>query len=191
VPVRATHHGDQEAALGKRIELVCDRRQRRIGRRNELRTFGIGDIKEEDLVLAFENADDEALELSRKAIQTEPSLAHPYDDLGRALLEKGFSAEAIAALEQAVSLSNRGTRFLSSLGYGYGVTGRKGLALEILAELTERSKQGHVASSDFAFVNAGLGERDQAIYWLERDCDERDFPRCRSSTGEPAHRPAV
>jgi len=64
-------------------------------------------------------------------------------------------------------------RFLSSLGYGYGVTGRKDLAREILAELTERSKQRYVASSDFAFVNAGLGERDQAIQWLERACEER------------------
>jgi hypothetical protein len=48
------------------------------------------------------------------------------------------------------------------------------LAREILAELTERSKHRYVSSSDFAFVNAGLGERDQAIYWLERACEGRD-----------------
>jgi hypothetical protein len=36
------------------------------------------------------------------------------------------------------------------------------------------SGQRYVASSDFAFVNAGIGERDQAIYWLERACRERD-----------------
>jgi Flp pilus assembly protein TadD len=114
------------------------------------------------------------LESCRKALQMEPNLARPYDDLGRILLEKGLSSEAIAALEKAVSLSDRGARFVSSLGYGYGVTGRKDLAREILAELTERSKQRYVASSDFAFVNAGLGERDQAIYWLERACEERD-----------------
>ena len=54
------------------------------------------------------------------------------------------------------------------------MTGRADLAREILAELTERSKQRYVASSDFAFVNAGMGERDQAIYWLERACEERD-----------------
>jgi tetratricopeptide (TPR) repeat protein len=45
---------------------------------------------------------DEALELCRKAIQTEPNLAYPYDDLGRTLIERGFSAEAITALEKAV-----------------------------------------------------------------------------------------
>ena len=131
---------------------------------------------EANLAILYYNAGryDEAIESSRKAIQMEPSLAHPYDDLGRTLLEKGRSSEAIVALEKAVSLSNRGARFVSSLGYGYGITGRKDLAREILAELTERSKQRYVASSDFAFVNAGLGDQDQAIYWLERACEERD-----------------
>jgi len=117
---------------------------------------------------------DEALESCRKAIQLEPNLARPYDDLGRILLEKGALSEAVAALEKAASLSGGGARFLSSLAYAYGVTGREEQAREILAKLTEMSKQRYVGSSDFALVNAGLGERDQAIYWLERACDERD-----------------
>jgi TolB-like protein/DNA-binding winged helix-turn-helix (wHTH) protein/Flp pilus assembly protein TadD len=117
---------------------------------------------------------DDALESCRKALEMEPALPRPYDDLGRILLEKGASSEAIAALEKAVSLSNRGARCLSSLGYGYGVTGKKEMAREILAELTGMSKQGYVASSDFALVNAGMGEVDQAIRWLERACEERD-----------------
>jgi adenylate cyclase len=117
---------------------------------------------------------DEALEFCRRAMEMEPALPRPYDDLGRILLEKGASSEAIAALEKAVSLSNRGARCLSSLGYGYGVTGKKDMAREILAELTAMSKQGYVASSDFALVNAGMGDVDQAICWLERACEERD-----------------
>jgi hypothetical protein len=55
---------------------------------------------------------------------------------------------------------------LSGLGYGYGVAGRKQLAREILAELTEASKQHYIASSDFALVHA--------IQWLEKAYDERD-----------------
>jgi TolB-like protein/Flp pilus assembly protein TadD len=117
---------------------------------------------------------DEALESCGKAVQLEPNLARPYDDLGRILLEKGNFLEAVAALEKAVSLSGGGARFLSSLAYGYGVTGKKERAREILAKLTEMSKQRYVGSSDFAIVNTGLGERDQAIYWLERACEERD-----------------
>lgn len=104
----------------------------------------------------------------------EPNLAQPYDDLGRILLEKGAHAEAISTLERTVSLSHRSARCLSSLGYAYGIVGRKDLAREILAELTAASKQRYVGSSDFVFVNTGLGQRDEAFHWLERACEERD-----------------
>jgi TolB-like protein/tetratricopeptide (TPR) repeat protein len=117
---------------------------------------------------------DEALDVCRKVPQMEADFPRPYDDLGRILLEKGAWPEAIAALEKAVSFSNRSARCLSGLAYGYGVGGRKDLAGEILAELTERSKQQYVGSSDFAVAYAGLGQRDQAIQWLERAYEERD-----------------
>src|SRR5262249_23291629 len=133
-------------------------------------------VAETNLAILYYNAGryDEALVVCRKALQMEPNSARPYDDLGRILLEKGAWLEAIAALEKAVSLSNRSARCLSGLAYGYGVGGRKDLAREILTELTEASKQRYIASSDFALVHTGLGERDQAIQWLERGCEERD-----------------
>lgn len=133
-------------------------------------------VAESNLGILYYNAGryDEALESCRKALEMEPGLARPYDDLGRILLEIGAGSEAIAALEKAVSLSNRSARCLSCLAYAYAVAGRKDLAREILAELTETSKQRYIGSSDFAFVHAGLGEPDQAIQWLERACEERD-----------------
>jgi TolB-like protein/Tfp pilus assembly protein PilF len=116
---------------------------------------------------------EEALESCRKALEMDPSLPQPHEDLGRILLEKRAYSEAIAAFEEAVSLSHRGARYLSSLGYGYGVTGRKEQAREILAELANLSRQRYVAESDFAFVNAGIGKREQAINWLERAYETR------------------
>jgi Flp pilus assembly protein TadD len=146
------------------------------GAREALKLDPVSMVAEANLSILYYNAGrcDEALESCRKALEMGPALPRPYDDLGRILLEKGAPSEAIAALEKAVSLSNRGARWLSSLGYGYGVTGKKDKAREILAELTAMSKQGYVASSDFALVNAGMGEVDQAICWLERACEERD-----------------
>ncbi len=117
---------------------------------------------------------DEALEACRKALRIDPNLPRPHDDLGRILLEKGAWGEAIASLEKAVSPSNRSARFLSSLGYGYGITGRSDLARQVLDELTEMSKQQYIAWSDFAFVHTGMGETDQAIQCLERAYDDCD-----------------
>jgi TolB-like protein/tetratricopeptide (TPR) repeat protein len=117
---------------------------------------------------------EEALESNRKVIEKAPNVPIAYDDRGRMLLAKGAWPEAIAALEKAVALSHRSGRYLASLGYAWGVTGRVDLARGILAELTAASQQRHVESFDFALVNAGLGDRDEAISWLERACTERD-----------------
>jgi TolB-like protein/tetratricopeptide (TPR) repeat protein len=163
--------------------------------REAVRLDPISMVAEANLAILYSNAgrQDEALAACHKALQMEPNLARPYDDVGRILLEKGNFSEAIAALKKAVSLSNRSARCLSSLGYGYGVTGQLNLAREILAELEGMSKQGYIASSDFAIVHAGLGDRDQAIAWLERACEERDShlphlnvdPRLKSLRQEP------
>jgi TolB-like protein/Flp pilus assembly protein TadD len=144
--------------------------------REAVRLDPVSMVAEANVAILYYNAGryDEALESCHRALQMEPHLPRPYDDLGRILLEKGAFSEAITALEKAVSLANRGTRFLSSLGYGYGVSGRKDLACEILKELSETSTQRYVAPSDFAIVSAGLGEHDEAIRWLERACEERD-----------------
>ena len=144
--------------------------------REAVRLDPVSMVAEANLAILYYNAGryDEALRECRKALQMDPNLARPHDDLGRILLEQGAWSEAIAALEKAVSLSNRSARFLSSLAYGYGITGRNDLAREILDELTEMSKQRYVAWSDFAFVHAGMGERDQAIQCLQHACEDRD-----------------
>jgi TolB-like protein/Tfp pilus assembly protein PilF len=163
--------------------------------REAVRLDPVSMVAETNLAILYCNAGrhDEALATCQKALEMEPNLARPYDDLGRILLEKGNFSEAIAALKRAVSLSNRSARCLSSLGYGYGVTRQLNHAREILAELEGMSKQGYVASSDFAIVHAGLGERDRAIAWLERAREERDShlphlnvdPRLADLRGEP------
>lgn len=117
---------------------------------------------------------DEALASNRKVIEMAPDLPIAYDDRGRILLAQGAYSEAITALERAVSLSRRSGRYLASLGYAMGCIGKVDLARDILAELTAASQQRHVESFDFALVHAGLGERDQAISWLERACAKRD-----------------
>lgn len=117
---------------------------------------------------------EEALESNRRVMEMAPNLPIAYDDRGRMLLVKGAWPEAIMALEKAVALSHRSGRYLASLGYALGVTGRVDLARAILAELTAASPQQHVASFDLALVYAGLDERDQSISWLERAFTERD-----------------
>jgi TolB-like protein/Flp pilus assembly protein TadD len=168
-PIAHFYYANLLTALGRFEEAISEARE-------AVRLDPVSMVAEANLAILYYNAGrhDEAVLACEKALQMEPNLIRPHDDLGRILLEKGNFSEAIRALEKAVSLSNRSARCLSSLGYGYGITAQTNLARQVLAELEGMARRGYVASSDFAIVHAGLGERDRAIAWLERACEERD-----------------
>ena len=62
---------------------------------------------------------------------------------------------------------------LSFLGHCFAVTGRRAEARAVLKELDERYARREAVGQDQAGVYAGLGEKDQAFAWLERDFEQR------------------
>ena len=60
------------------------------------------------------------------------------------------------------------------LGHAYGVAGRRAEALQVLSDLTERSKHEYILPYAMAIVHAGLGQPDRAIDWLEESYRKRD-----------------
>jgi len=103
-----------------------------------------------------------------KLIELDPNFAPAYDTLGLSYLKLGRDAEAVAALEKAVQLNRYGLD-LGNLGYGYAVTGKRTEALSIVKELEEKYARKESSASYLAFVYAGLGEKDKAFEWLEKD----------------------
>jgi len=67
----AAHHGDQEAAVRKGVELVGDRRLRRIGGAEETRRAGTRDVEEEHLGLPAEDREQTA-DAEHAAVRREP-----------------------------------------------------------------------------------------------------------------------
>ena len=53
------------------------------------------------------------------------------------------------------------------------MTGRRAEALSILKELEEKYKKGESSGQFLAGVYAGLGDKDQAFAWLEKDFQQR------------------
>jgi hypothetical protein len=51
--------------------------------------------------------------------------------------------------------------------------GKRSEARKILNELDQISKRKYVASAPIAIIYIGLGEKDQALQWLEKAYDER------------------
>ena len=98
------------------------------------------------------------------------------DDLGLgwSYREKKMYPEAIAAGQRNVSRSRRQPFELGSLAYVYGLGGKKTEALQLINELKERARQRHISGCVFAYAYLGLGEKDQALTWLERAYEDRD-----------------
>jgi tetratricopeptide (TPR) repeat protein len=86
--------------------------------------------------------------------------------LGLACGLKGNYPEAIAELEKAVSLSHDPVP-MGILAYRYGLTGRKAEAEKILDQLHQMREEHYTAAYGLALACLGLGEKEQALHWLE------------------------
>jgi TolB-like protein/Tfp pilus assembly protein PilF len=116
-----------------------------------------------------------AREQLKRALELDPNFALAHWLLGWvAGIESRFE-ESIACLQKAVELSNNYPWFLAHLGWVYGISGRADEARAVLSELSVRRREQHLRSVYFALVHTGLGERDEALDWLEKAYEERDI----------------
>ena len=116
---------------------------------------------------------DDAIRESRSALAVQPDNAINLMGLGFALIANNQPADAIPVLEKAISLSHGSPAATGVLIRAYAHAGRRSDALRLLAELKRRSKAGYIPAA--AFVNAylGLGDNEQAFYWLEQAYKEQ------------------
>jgi TolB-like protein/Flp pilus assembly protein TadD len=114
-----------------------------------------------------------AIAESKKVVDLDPSFPRGHEYLGLALLEDRRYAEAIAELEKAVELSGRERWPLHDLGFGYAVSGKRTEAQAVIKELLGKYDKGQAIGQDLAAVYAGLGDKDQAFAWLEKDLQTR------------------
>lgn len=82
--------------------------------------------------------------------------------------------EAITALQKVIGTPGDGLS-KADLGHVYGVSGSKREARRILNELQELSQTRYVAAFNIAVIHAGLGDKAEALAWLEKAYDERSF----------------
>ena len=112
---------------------------------------------------------DEAQQQLKSTIELEPThwFSHLY--LARVSLEKGDVPAAIAELEKTKQMDGASAEVWSALGYSYAISGRTEQARKMLAELNEQMKQSYVSPYNFAVIHAGLGEKDKAFAYLEKE----------------------
>jgi tetratricopeptide (TPR) repeat protein len=102
----------------------------------------------------------------------EPNAVYPRYELIRAYVQSGRYDRAIAEGERARTLSNDSSRLAAALGRAYAAGGHKDKARQVLADLVAKAKDKYVSAYGIATIYIGLGEREQALDWLGRACDE-------------------
>jgi serine/threonine-protein kinase len=114
---------------------------------------------------------DEAIAAYQSLLELDASFFRVYTSMGRAYLQKGLYAEAAAMLEKGRAMTGDMPNILGALGQARAMGGKREEARRLLDLLTAMSERRYVPATCFALIHAGLGERDEALEWLERGCD--------------------
>jgi tetratricopeptide (TPR) repeat protein len=83
-------------------------------------------------------------------------------------------AEAIGEFQTGVKLSGS-PLMLALLGHAYAASGKKAEAQQVLVDLQQLQDQRYVSPYTVAAIYAGLGDKDQALKWLEKAVEKRDI----------------
>jgi TolB-like protein/Flp pilus assembly protein TadD len=115
---------------------------------------------------------DEAIEQLRKTSEMDPGFYYAHWNLGSTLAAKGAIGAAIGEYQKARALDDD-PFVLGLLGHAYASSGNKMEAEKILDQLKELSKERYVSAYSFALVNLGLGNKEEALQWLEKSYQDR------------------
>ncbi|MCA1625574.1 MAG: protein kinase [Acidobacteria bacterium] len=116
---------------------------------------------------------DQAITQLEKTIDLDPHYYRAYLCLGRAYEQKKMYEQAIKTFQDGMSRAQRHPQLISSLGHAYALAGERNKAAQALAELREMSKQKYISPYLFAVVYVSLGDKDQALAWLEKAYQDR------------------
>jgi TolB-like protein/Tfp pilus assembly protein PilF len=167
----ALNPNDADAHAWFALWLVCEGRSdeavAEVQRARALDPIGISGVRV-SMILFHARRYNDAVRESRSALALQPDNALNLMDLGFDLIANNQAAEAIPVLEKALFLSHRSPAVMGVLIRAYAHAGRRGDAIRLLSELKRRKEAGYIPAA--AFVNAylGLGDNEQAFYWLEQ-----------------------
>jgi eukaryotic-like serine/threonine-protein kinase len=139
-----------------------------VKRAEELDPLSVFMINSAAWVLYYQGRNDDAIAQFRRTLDMDPTFANSHWGIARAYEQKQMYQEAIAEMQKG------GPDFpirLGTLGHVYGLMGNRRDALKLLDEV----KSDPLRTYDVAYIYLGLGQKDQALEWLEKTYEAR-FP---------------
>ena len=124
--------------------------------------------------LFYAGRTNEAIARYDKTLEIEPNFWVLHNHLGRVYTHQGRYTEAITALTKAKELSAGSTEPITQLGYALAKSGNREKAQATLADLKSLANKRHVPAYNFAMIYNGLGEKEEALNYLEKSFEERE-----------------
>ncbi|PYX56807.1 MAG: CadC family transcriptional regulator, partial [Acidobacteria bacterium] len=115
---------------------------------------------------------DLAIQQCEKAVEMDPSYAPARLNLGMIFLKTGEYQKATAQFERARALAGDEGIVLAYLAQARAYSGDRGEALKILHRLQNPSQSGFVSPWDLALIYVALGDKKNALTYLEKAVDQ-------------------
>jgi eukaryotic-like serine/threonine-protein kinase len=111
---------------------------------------------------------DQAIDQLRKTLEMDKNFNLAYRYMGNAYLEKGMYNEALAAFRTADTLAGKSPERTESLRQAYANGGADRYWRKQLELLKADADKGALVDYAVASVSARLGDKEQAVSWLEK-----------------------
>jgi tetratricopeptide (TPR) repeat protein len=126
------------------------------------------------MTLHYSRHYEKALAQYKKVLELVPDDTQTRYQLARVYLARTQFEDGISEIKKLQALDPSDPLFTPLLGLAYALSGKKTEAKKILEDLQEKRNRQYVRPYMLAELHNGLGERDRALEWLEKACDERD-----------------
>jgi len=114
----------------------------------------------------------QALSKFRAVLEIDSTFSIALDRMGETYRKQGMMDKALVCYQKAVVSSRNAAQYVGDMGNCLARMGRTEEANAILKDLLDRYARHKSAAWCIAVVYAGLGEKQKALDWLERDIND-------------------
>lgn len=121
---------------------------------------------------------DRAIEQCRMALEIDPHFGYAYLRLAQAYELEAMYEDAVPAWQKALSVLGEND-LLRTFNEAHPHQGyeraRRAVLIKQLQQLEEQSRREYIPAIELALICSALGHKNDALKWLERAYDSRDF----------------
>jgi eukaryotic-like serine/threonine-protein kinase len=127
------------------------------------------------VMLHYARRYDDAITQYRKVLELDPKgTTEARFQLARVYMTKQMFPEALAEIAKMRATDPVEANYMSLLAMAYGFEGKKNEAIKVIYELKDKRRREYLRPYILAEDYAALGERKEAMDWLEKAYEERD-----------------